>query len=213
MSEYQIPMVIETTIRGERAFDIYSRLLNERIIFLGTPIDDGVANVICAQLLHLEAVDPEQDISLYINSPGGAVSGLLSIYDTMQTVSCDVSTWCTGFAASAAAVILAGGAAGKRYALPHASVLIHQPHGQVGGQAADIQIHAKEILRQRRMVDEILARHTGKTIEQISADTDRDFILSAEEAVGYGLVDSIVAPRAVKAARLAALGGLARPVS
>ncbi|HWD09944.1 MAG TPA: ATP-dependent Clp protease proteolytic subunit [Actinomycetota bacterium] len=210
MSEYQIPMVIETTIRGERAFDIYSRLLNERIVFLGTPIDDGVANVICAQLLHLEAVDAEADISLYINSPGGAVSGLLSIYDTMQTVSCDVSTWCTGFAASAAAVILAGGAAGKRYALPHASILIHQPHGQVGGQAADIQIHAKEILRQRRMVDEILARHTGKPIEQISADTDRDFILSATEAVDYGLVDSIVAPRAVKAARLAALG-VARP--
>ena len=213
MSEYQIPMVIETTIRGERAFDIYSRLLNERIVFLGTPIDDGVANAICAQLLHLEAVGAEADISLYINSPGGSVSGLLSIYDTMQTVSCDVSTWCTGFAASAAAVILAGGAAGKRYALPHASILIHQPHGQVGGQAADIQIHAKEILRQRRMVDEILARHTGKPIEQISADTDRDFILSATEAVDYGLVDSIVAPRAVKAARLAALGGLTRPSS
>ncbi|MGH2717884.1 MAG: ATP-dependent Clp protease proteolytic subunit [Actinomycetota bacterium] len=213
MSEYQIPMVIETTIRGERAFDIYSRLLNERIIFLGTPIDDGVANVICAQLLHLEAVDSESDINLYINSPGGAVSGLLSIYDTMQTISCDVSTWCTGFAASAAAVILAGGTAGKRYALPHSSILIHQPHGQVGGQAADIQIHAKEILRQRRLVDEILARHTGKTVEQISDDTDRDFILSAEEAIAYGLVDSIVSPRAAKAARLAAIGGLTRPAA
>jgi ATP-dependent Clp protease protease subunit len=213
MSEYQIPMVIETTIRGQRAFDIYSRLLSERIIFLGTPIDDGVANVICAQLLHLESEDPEQDINLYINSPGGAVSGLLSIYDTMQTVACDVSTWCTGFAASAAAVLLAGGTAGKRHALPHASVLIHQPHGQVGGQAVDIEIHAREILRQRRVVDEILAQHTGKSVEQITADTDRDFILSAEEAVAYGIVDDIVSPRAAKAARMAALGAFTRPAA
>jgi ATP-dependent Clp protease protease subunit len=208
MSEYQIPMVIESTLRGERAFDIYSRLLEERIIFLGTLIDDGVANLVCAQLLHLESEDQDQDINLYINSPGGAVPGMLSIYDTMQSVACDVSTWCTGYAASAAAVILAGGAAGKRHTLPHASILIHQPHGQVGGQAVDIEIHAREILRQRRMVDEILARHTGKSAEQISADTDRDFILSAEEAVGYGIVDDIVSPRSAKAARLAAVAGL-----
>lgn len=211
MSEYQIPMVIETTLRGERAFDIYSRLLSERIVFLGTPIDDGVANVVTAQLLHLESEDPEQDINLYINSPGGAVSGLLSIYDTMQTVACDVSTWCTGFAASAAAVILAGGTAGKRHALPHASILIHQPHGEVGGQAVDIEIHAREILRQRRVVDEILARHSGKPVEQISADTDRDFILSAQEAVAYGIVDDIVEPRAARRARLAGLTGGLRP--
>ena len=202
MSEYQVPMVVETTLRGERAYDIYSRLLSERIVFLGTQIDDGVANIITAQLLHLESDDADKDISLYINSPGGSVSAMLAIYDTMQMVACEVSTWCVGFAASAAAVVLAGGAPGKRFALPHASVLIHQPHGQVGGQAVDIEIHAREILRQRRLVDEILAQHTGKPVEQISADTDRDFIMAPEQAVAYGLIDQVAEPRAAKRARL-----------
>ena len=208
MSEYLVPTVIETTLRGERAFDIYSRLLSERIVFLGTQLDDGVANIITAQLLHLESEDPDKDISLYINSPGGAVSALLCIYDTMQTLACDVSTWCTGYAASAAAVILAGGAPGKRFALPHTSVLIHQPHGQVGGQAVDIEIHAREILRQRAMVDEILANHTGKSLEQIKADTDRDFILSAPEAIEYGIIDHLVEPRSLRRVPMGALGSL-----
>jgi ATP-dependent Clp protease protease subunit len=201
MSEYTVPMVIETTLRGERAFDIYSRLLSERIVFLGSPLDDGVANVVTAQLLHLESEDDEKDINLYINSPGGASSALLAIYDTMQTVSCDVATWCVGFAASAAAVILTGGAAGKRFALPHASILIHQPHGQVGGQAVDIEIQAKEILRQRRLIDEIMAQHTGKPVGKISADTDRDFIMSPREALAYGIIDRIVEPRAARRLR------------
>ncbi len=201
MGEYMVPMVIETTMRGERAFDIYSRLLSERIVFLGSPLDDGVANLVTAQLLHLESEDAERDINLYINSPGGSSSALLAIYDTMQTVACDVATWCVGYAASAAAVILAGGAAGKRYALPHASVLIHQPHGQVGGQAVDIEIQAKEILRQRRLIDEILAQHTGKPVGKISADTDRDFIMSPAEAMEYGIIDRIVEPRAARTLR------------
>lgn len=207
MSEYLVPMVVETTLRGERAFDIYSRLLSERIVFLGTQIDDGVANIVTAQLLHLESEDPDKDISLYVNSPGGSVSAMLAIYDTMQMVACDVATWCVGYAASAAAVVLAGGSAGKRFALPHASVLIHQPHGQVGGQAVDIEIHAREILRQRRLVDEILAHHTGTPVEKISADTDRDFIMSPEQAVAYGLIDQIAEPRAAKRARLVAAAG------
>ena len=202
MNEVPVPMIIESTLRGERAFDIYSRLLSERVVFLGSALDDAVANLVVAQLLHLESADAEADIDLYINSPGGASSALLAIYDTMQSVSCDVATWCVGSAASAAAVILAGGTAGKRYALPHASILIHQPHGQVGGQAVDIEIQAKEILRQRRMIDEILAHHTGKPVAQISADTDRDFIMSAQEAVEYGIVDSIVEPHAVRRGRL-----------
>src|SRR6266851_5195771 len=173
MGEYMVPMVIETTMRGERAFDIYSRLLSERIVFLGSPLDDGVANLVTAQLLHLESEDAERDINLYINSPGGSSSALLAIYDTMQTVACDVATWCVGYAASAAAVILAGGAAGKRYALPHARVLIHQPHGQVG----------------------------GKAVGKISADTDRDFIMSPAEAMEYGIIDRIVEPRAARTLR------------
>ncbi len=201
MTEYTVPMVIETTLRGERAFDIYSRLLSERIVFLGSPLDDGVANVVTAQLLHLESEDDERDINLYVNSPGGSSAALLAIYDTMQTVSCDVATWCVGYAASAAAVILAGGTAGKRYALPHSSILIHQPHGQVGGQAVDIEIQAKEIIRQRRLIDEILSQHTGKTVAQISADTDRDFIMSPEEALAYGIIDRIVEPRAARRLR------------
>jgi len=202
MAEYLVPMVIETSTRGERAFDIYSRLLSERIVFLGSPIDDGLANLVTAQLLYLQSEDADKDVNLYVNSPGGSSAALLAIYDTMQTVSCDVATWCLGYAASAAAVILAGGAAGKRYALPHSSILIHQPRGEVGGQAVDIEIQAREILRQRRLIDEILAHHTHKPVEQISADTDRDFIMSAQEAVEYGIVDSIVEPRAVRRGRL-----------
>ena len=202
MAEYLVPMVIETSTRGERAFDIYSRLLSERIVFLGSPIDDGLANLVTAQLLYLQSEDADKDVNLYVNSPGGSSAALLAIYDTMQTVSCDVATWCLGYAASAAAVILAGGAAGKRYALPHSSILIHQPHGEVGGQAVDIEIHAREILRQRRLIDEILAHHTHRSVEQILADTDRDFIMSTQEALEYGIVDSFVEPHAVRRGRL-----------
>ncbi|HJV05541.1 MAG TPA: ATP-dependent Clp endopeptidase proteolytic subunit ClpP [Actinomycetota bacterium] len=195
MAETLVPMVIEQTTRGERSFDIYSRLLKDRIVILGTPIDDGVANLVVAQLLHLEAEDPEKDINLYINSPGGSGTALLGIYDAMQHVRPHVSTICVGQAASAGAVLLAAGAAGKRFALPHTRVLIHQPHGGIEGQAADMEIHAREILRQRRLIDEILARHTGQPIERIRRDTDRDFILSAEEARDYGLVDEVIQRR------------------
>jgi ATP-dependent Clp protease protease subunit len=192
---YPIPTVIEQTSRGERAFDIYSRLLQERIVFLGTVIDDGVANVIMAQLLHLEAEDPEKDVGLYINSPGGSSTALFGIYDTMQYVKPDVATFCMGQAASAAAVILAAGAPGKRFALPNARVLLHQPHGSMEGQSADLEIHAKEILYQRRRVEEILALHTGQPIDRIREDTDRDFILRAEEARRYGVVDEVISKR------------------
>jgi ATP-dependent Clp protease protease subunit len=195
MAETLVPMVIEQTTRGERSFDIYSRLLKDRIVILGTPIDDAVANLVVAQLLHLEAEDPEKDINLYINSPGGSGTALLGIYDAMQHVRSDVSTICVGQAASAGAVLLAAGAAGKRFALPHTRVLIHQPHGGIEGQAADMEIHAREILRQRRLIDEILARHTGQPIDRIRRDTDRDFILSAEEAKDYGLVDEVIQRR------------------
>ena len=195
MAETLVPMVIEQTTRGERSFDIYSRLLKDRIVILGTPIDDAVANLVVAQLLHLEAEDPEKDINLYINSPGGSGTALLGIYDAMQHVRSDVSTICVGQAASAGAVLLAAGAAGKRFALPHPRVLIHQPHGGIEGQAADMEIHAREILRQRRLIDEILARHTGQPIDRIRRDTDRDFILSAEEAKDYGLVDEVIQRR------------------
>jgi ATP-dependent Clp protease protease subunit len=195
MSETLVPMVVEQTDRGERSFDIYSRLLKDRIVFLGAVVDDAVANLLAAQLLHLESEDPEKDIHLYINSPGGSGTALLSIYDTMQHVRADVSTTCVGQAASAAAVILAAGAAGKRFALPHSRILIHQPHGELGGQAADIEIHAKEILRQRRLVDEILSRHTGQPIDKIATDADRDFILTAEGAKDYGLIDEVLASR------------------
>jgi ATP-dependent Clp protease protease subunit len=188
-------MVVEQTARGERAFDIYSRLLKERIIFLGTPIDDQVANLIMAQLLHLESEDPDKDINIYINSPGGDITGLFAVYDTMQYVRCDVSTTVMGMAASAAAVLLAAGARGKRFALPNSRVLIHQPHGQAGGQAADIEIWAREILRLRQKLDELLAVHSGQPYEKISKDTDRDFIMTAEEAKAYGMVDEVIAPR------------------
>lgn len=190
-----IPMVVEQTARGERAFDIYSRLLNERIIFLGTPIDDNVANSIIAQLLHLESEDPDKDINLYINSPGGVITSALAIYDTMQYINPDVSTICIGQAASAGALLLCSGSAGKRFALANSRVLIHQPHGGVQGQATDISIHAKEIIRTRELLEEIMAKHTGQPIEKIKNDTERDYILTADEAKEYGLVDEVVTHR------------------
>ena len=187
-----IPMVVESTNRGERAFDIYSRLLKDRIIFIGTPIDDQVANVVMAQLLFLAGEDPEKDIMLYINSPGGSVYAGLAIYDTMQYVEPRVGTICMGIAASMASILLAGGAPGMRFSLPNTRILIHQPSGGFQGQAADIQIHAQEILRVRRRLDEILAQHTGKPIEVINRDSDRDFFMSADEAKAYGLIDEII---------------------
>jgi len=196
-SNYLVPVVVEQTNRGERSFDIYSRLLNERIIFLGTPIDDTVANLVMAQLLHLESEDPDKDIQLYINSPGGSVTALLAIYDTMQYVKPDVATTCMGQAASAAAVLLAAGAPGKRLGLPHSRILIHQPSGGAEGQSVDIEIQAREILRMRRMLDEIIAAHTGQDVEKIARDTDRDFIMSAEQALEYGMVDEIITARQV----------------
>jgi ATP-dependent Clp protease, protease subunit len=194
-SNYLVPVVVEQTNRGERSFDIYSRLLNERIIFLGTPIDDTVANLVMAQLLHLESEDPDKDIQLYINSPGGSVTALLAIYDTMQYVKPDVATTCMGQAASAAAVLLAAGAPGKRLGLPHSRILIHQPSGGAEGQSVDIEIQAREILRMRRMLDEILAAHTSQDVEKIARDTDRDFIMTAEQAKEYGIIDEIIESR------------------
>ena len=192
---YLVPTVIEQTNRGERAFDIYSRLLKERIIFLGTPIDDQVANLVMAQLLHLESEDADKDISLYINSPGGEITGLFAIYDTMQFIKPDISTYCMGQAASAAAVLLAAGTKGKRHALPHARILIHQPYGGAAGQAADIEIQAKEIIRMRELLERILAHHTGQPMEKITKDTDRDFIMSADEAKDYGIIDEVILTR------------------
>ena len=194
-SNYLVPVVVEQTNRGERSFDIYSRLLNERIIFLGTPIDDTVANLVMAQLLHLESEDPDKDIQLYINSPGGSVTALLAIYDTMQYVKPDVATTCMGQAASAAAVLLSAGAPGKRLGLPHSRVLIHQPSGGAEGQSVDIEIQAREIIRMRRMLDEILATHTGQAVEKIGRDTDRDFIMTASQAKEYGIIDEIIESR------------------
>jgi ATP-dependent Clp protease, protease subunit len=190
-----IPMVIEQTPRGERAFDIYSRLLKDRIIILGTPINDDVANLVIAQLLFLESEDPDKDISLYINSPGGIVTSGLAIYDTMQYVKPAVSTLCIGQAASMGAVLLAAGAKGKRYVLPHARVMLHQPMGGFEGQATEIEIHAKEILKMRESLNGILAKHTGQTIETISRDTDRDFFMDGEAAKKYGLIDEVLASR------------------
>jgi len=192
---YLVPTVVESSSRGERAYDLYSRLLRERIIFLGTPIDDTVANLICAQMLFLESEDPDKDINLYINSPGGDITGLLAVYDTMKYIKPDVSTLCFGQAASAAAVLLGAGAKGKRFALPHARVLLHQPWGGVGGQASDIEIQAREILRMKDMLNAMLAHDTGQTVERITKDTDRDFIIGADEAVEYGLVDEVLSPR------------------
>ena len=191
-SNYTIPIVIEQTSRGERSFDIYSRLLKERIIFLGTPIDDGVANVVMAQLLHLESEDPDRDISIYINSPGGSFTALTAIYDTMQFVKPEIQTICMGQAASAAAVLLAAGTPGKRLALQHARVLIHQPLGGAQGQATDIEIQAKEIIRVKRELNDILALHTGQDRERIAKDLERDYIMTAEESLKYGIVDEII---------------------
>ena len=191
-----IPMVIEQTSRGERAFDIYSRLLNERIIFLGSGVSEEVANVVVAQLLHLESDDPDKDINRYINSPGGSVYAGLAIYDTMQFIKPDVVTTCVGIAMSMGALILAGGAKGKRFALPNAKILIHQLSGGFQGPAADIEIHAKEALSLRRRLDEILSGHTGQPLEKVSADTDRDYFMTSEEAKEYGIIDEVLSHRA-----------------
>ena len=193
---YLVPTVVESSARGERAYDLYSRLLRERIVFLGTPVDDTVANLICAQMLFLESEDPDKDIHLYINSPGGDITGLLAIYDTMKYLKPDVSTFCFGQAASAAAVLLGAGAKGKRYALPHARVLLHQPWGGVGGQASDIEIQAREILRMRDLLNGMLAEDTGQDVARIVKDTDRDYVMTSEEAVAYGLIDEVITRRA-----------------
>jgi ATP-dependent Clp protease, protease subunit len=194
-----VPIVIEQTSRGERSFDIYSRLLNDRVIFLGTEIDDHIANLLIAQLLHLESADPEKDIHLYINSPGGSVTSGLAIYDTMQFIKPAVSTICIGQCASMAAVLLAAGAPGKRFALPHSRVLIHQPWGGTQGQVTDIEIQAKEMLRMRAQLDSILAHHTGQSCETIHLDTERDNIMMADDAAAYGLVDSVLESRKAEA--------------
>ena len=194
-SNYVVPTVIENTNRGERAFDIYSRLLKDRIIFLGTPIDDGVANLIMAQLLHLESEDPEKDIYVYINSPGGSITSLFAIYDTMKYIKPDVATVCMGLAASAAAVILAGGTPGKRYSLPHARIMLHQPAGGAEGTSKDIEIQAKLITDMRHQINGLLAEFTKKDIDQISVDTDRDFWMTAQEALEYGIVDEVLTQR------------------
>jgi len=194
-SQVLVPMVVEQTGRGERGYDIYSRLLKDRIIFIGTAIDDNVANLIIAQMLYLQSDDPAKDINLYVNSPGGSVTAGLAIYDTMQFVKCDVTTYCVGQAASMGAVLLAAGTKGKRLALPNARILIHQPWGGVQGQASDISIQAREILRLKDRLNEILALHTGKSIEAITKDSDRDFFMSAAEARDYGLVDEVVKSR------------------
>ena len=190
-----VPMVVEQTSRGERAFDIYSRLLNERVVFLGTPINDEVANLVVAQLIHLESEDPDKDISVYINSPGGSVYSGLAIYDTMQFIKPDVSTICVGMAMSMGALLLAGGAKGKRYALPNAKVLIHQVLGSFEGQVTDIEIHAREMVDMRRRLDEILAKHAEQTVEKVHADTDRDYFMSADEAKAYGIIDDVISHR------------------
>jgi ATP-dependent Clp protease protease subunit len=194
-----MPYVTEETPRGRETRDIFSRLLKDRIVFLGTPVDDTVSNLIIAQLLHLEAEDPDKDVVMYINSPGGEITGLFAIYDTMQYIKADVQTVCVGQAASAAAVLLSAGTKGKRFILPHARVLIHQPHGGASGQAVDIEIQAKEIIRMRELLDEILAHHTGQPLERVSKDTDRDFIMSGHEAKEYGIVDEVISNRELAA--------------
>jgi ATP-dependent Clp protease protease subunit len=193
---YYVPNVTEQTSRGERVYDLYSRLLKENIIFLGTPIDDTIANLICAQLIHLESENPDRDINIYINSPGGDITALFAIYDTMQFIKNDIATICLGQAASAAAVLLAAGTKGKRLALPHSRVLLHQPYGQVGyGQVTDLEIAAREILRMRDLLEEILANHTGQSRDRIHADTDRDFVMEAPEALAYGIIDDVISSR------------------
>jgi ATP-dependent Clp protease protease subunit len=192
MSGYLIPMVIEQTDRGERSFDIYSRLLKERIIFLGQSIDDNVANVIMAQMLHLEAEDPEKDIHLYINCPGGVITSTFAIYDTMKFIRSSVSTICIGQAASAAAVLLLSGESGKRFALPNARVLLHQPSGGVSGTTMDVEIHTREMVRMRKLLNEIIAEHTGQSLKKVAKDTERDFIMSAQESKDYGIIDEVI---------------------
>ena len=201
---YLVPTVVESSNRGERAYDLYSMLLKERIIFLGSVLDDTVANLICAQMLFLESQDPEKDIHLYINSPGGDLTALLAIYDTLKYIKPDVSTFCFGQAASAGAVLLAAGTKGKRFALPHSRILLHQPWGGVGGQASDIEIQAREILRMRDLLNEMLSNDTGQDVTRIEKDTDRDFVMTADEAVVYGLVDEVIASR--EGTTLAAVG-------
>ena len=201
---YLVPTVVEQSNRGERAYDLYSRLLRERIIFLGTPIDDTVANLVCAQLLFLESEEPDKDIHLYINSPGGDITALFAIYDTMKYIKPDVSTFCFGQAASAAAVLLAAGARTKRFALPHARILLHQPYGGVEGQASDIELQAREILRMRDLLTRMLAADTGQTQEKVGKDTERDFVMTADEAVSYGVIDEVITVR--DAAPLEAVG-------
>jgi len=196
LRNYYVPNVTEQTSRGERVSDLYSRLLKENIIFLGTPIDDTIANLICAQLIHLESENPDKDINIYINSPGGDITALFAIYDTMQFIKNDIATICLGQAASAAAVLLAAGTKGKRLALPHARVLLHQPYGQVGySQVTDLELAAREILRMRELLEGILSKHTGQTVERVHADTDRDFTLEAAAALEYGVIDEIITSR------------------
>jgi ATP-dependent Clp protease protease subunit len=201
---YLVPTVVEQTNRGERAFDLYSKLLKEHIIFLGTPIDDTIANLVCAQLLHLESENPDKDINIYINSPGGDINALFAIYDTMSYIKPDITTICFGQAASAAAVLLAAGTKGKRLALPHARILIHQPYAQAGGQATDIELAAKEILRLRAELEGIISTHTGQTVEKIHKDTDRDFVMTAAEAKEYGIIDEVITNRELAAVAVAA---------
>jgi len=200
MPHIPMPFVVEQTHRGERAYDIYSRLLKDRIVFLGTPLDDDVANVVIAQLLFLESEDPDKDVSLYINSPGGSITAGLAIYDTMQYVKPQVSTTCMGMAASMAALLLAAGAKGKRLSLPHSRIMIHQPSGGFGGQASDIELHAKEILRLKAKLTEIIMKHTGQPLERIEKDTDRDYFMGAGEAKEYGLIDEVVIKKPARAA-------------
>ncbi|MGQ9630265.1 MAG: ATP-dependent Clp endopeptidase proteolytic subunit ClpP [bacterium] len=195
VAQYLVPMVIEQTSRGERAYDIYSRLLRDRIVFIGSPIDDAVASLIIAQLVFLEGEDPDKDINIYINSPGGSVTAGLAIYDTMQYIKANISTICMGQAASAGALLLAAGTKGKRYALPHSRIMIHQPSGGFEGTAADIDVRSREILRMKADLEKILAKHTGQPLKKIQADTQRDFFMSAEEAVEYGIVDSVIEKR------------------
>jgi ATP-dependent Clp protease protease subunit len=197
MYDQLVPIVIEQTPRGERSFDIYSRLLKDRVVFIGAEIEDHLANLIMAQLLHLESENPEKDINIYINSPGGAVTSTLAIYDTMMYVRCDISTVCIGQAASGAAVLLAAGAKGKRFATPHSRILIHQPHGGAQGQAIDIDIQAKEIIRNRELLDKILSDHTGQTIDRVHTDTDRDLIMIPDTAKDYGLIDEVIYKRKI----------------
>ena len=203
---YLVPTVVEQSSRGERAYDLYSRLLRERIIFVGTPIDDTIANLVCAQMLFLESEDSEKDINIYINSPGGDITALFAIYDTMKYVRPDKSTFCFGQAASAAAVLLAAGTKGKRFALPHARILLHQPYGGAAGQATDIELQAKEILRMRDLLNEMLADDTGQEMAKIHQDTDRDFIMSAEEARQYGVIDEVIRNREAVGSTIAAVG-------